>query len=374
MEVFKRLHSPITKAIITCGTLCFVGASVAAPNKHAGMHTRHATHAPLVHPFVGNLESAVRRTERIPETDLPVSDAEAILKRMLHAEENVRLSGTQVTTILHHGQQVSSEQVVIRNGAKAMQILYNSPSEVSGMEIVDNGRFYFRYDPLKNTLEAGPSRIGRLRGRIRQVINSIEKHGLLVTSTGNDSVAGRTCKRIDVRPRGSTASIVRRFWVDDETGVQLGIEQYDARGRKDSSTFFTQIDLSSALPRDAFAPPKTPANVIVQSPTVGTPVPTIAAAQQMVDFALKIPAYVPPGFRFQSAGVSSFERRHLAVLRYVNGINVLSVFETPAPKQHGNEHCRQPRKGVLVGWKSDLRIILVGNLDKDELQRVIDSL
>ena len=83
------------------------------------------------------------------------------------------------------------------------------------------------------------------------------------------------------------------------------------------------------------------------------------------------PSFLPAGFHFQSATVTSFRGKKLVALRYVNGLNVLSVFETPDNGRGAIN--RSPRPDVLVARRGGLKFVLVCSLGKVVLESVLNS-
>ncbi len=303
--------------------------------------------------------------------------ARDLLRRMLQAENALVLSGEQTTSLSRAGLDVSSEQRVLRNGASALRVDYERPPRLAGEQIVDNGHLYWHFVPSSSTLEVGPSRIGRLRAHIKQVLKQIDSGALRVQGEGQETVAGRLCGIVRVMP-GTAQAPCRRFWIDLSTGAQLRIEQYDASGARLSASYYTSVTYNPALQRDDFRPPKPGKDVKVVALEIGPPLPTVAQAQAQAGFPLAQPAYLPPGFAFQSASLSNFRGHKMAALRYANGLNVLSLFETPVPPQTAlpampPKPPHSPRPGVLMGDAAGLRLVVIGNMGQDELQKVLAS-
>lgn len=302
----------------------------------------------------------------------PASTGIPILTRMLHSDQFTKMYGTQTTVLLLRGRSVSSQQYVVRNGYHAISLMYQTPQSVAGEQIVDNGKILYHYLPFKNTLEVSPSRIGKLRGRIKQVLNAIRQGSLNVTVIGAGTIAGRSSTQIEVRPNMVSAGW-RRFWVDDATGCQLGIDQFGRNGNLLSSSVFTTVNVGGELPKGSFRPPNTGPNVNVVSPNVGTSTTNLADVQAKVNFSIRQPTYLPPGFHFQSASTENVVQSKVAALRYTNGLNILSVYES-SDKTNGERRQYRPRKGVVAGSTDGLRIIVVGNTDESELEKVFSSI
>lgn len=303
-------------------------------------------------------------------------DARQLLRQMLHAQNTVTLSGIQVTTLTRGGQEISSQQRVLRNGTHGVRMEYFGPPRFAGELVVDNGRVYWHYVPMTNTLETGPSHLMRLRRRVPQVMQQIKRGELDVQYQGMDTVAGRACAVVQVKPTQAGAAPSRRFWIDMANGAQLRIEQYSPSGQRVSLSFYTEVSYAPALDKGSFRIPPTPNGARVVALDPGTPLASVALAQAQVSFPIASPSYLPPGFRFQSASVSDYGGRKLVTLRYLNGLNVLSLFETPtnhAPRG-ASGFVEHPRRNVGQRVVNGLRIILVSTLPPEEMERVLGSI
>lgn len=299
--------------------------------------------------------------------------AQDLLKRMLQAEHSLALSGDQVTIVSHNGLDISSEQQVLRNGARALRLDYIRPSRLAGEEIIDNGRFYCHLFPAKDTLEISPSRIQTLRVRVPEVIQQIRSGRLVVQSVGQDVVAGHACAIIRVAPRGTSPVPWRRFWIDPTNGAQLRIEQYDARDRLQSASYYTQVTYNPVINKSAFRLPHAGSKVVERGFAV--PSLTLDQVRSQAGFPVPAPASLPEGFRFQAGSISDTLRGHRVIeLRYVNGINALSVFETPDAPGSAPGKMQHPRQGVLSERLAGMKVVIIANLGAGELERVAASL
>lgn len=301
--------------------------------------------------------------------------ARGLLRQMLTAENSLVLAGEQTTTLTRGGGEVTTRQRVLRDGSRALRVDYTQPPRFAGEEIVDNGRLYRHYMPSTNTLEIGPSRLTRLRGRMPQVMERVRRGTLQVQLAGSDVVAGHACAIVQVKPQPAAGAPWRRFWIDTTTGAQLRIEQYNGAGQRVSSSSYSSIVYNPPLDRQSFRAPLVPRGVRVVALDPAPPLPTVAQAQAQAGFAVREPASLPVGFRFQSASVADFRGRKLVTLRYVNGINTLSLFETPqAGGGRAAPLAPHPRRNVAQAFQAGLRLILVGNLAPGEMERVLASL
>ena len=303
------------------------------------------------------------------QTDLA---AQELLKRMLQAENSLTLSGNQITTVSQNGLDISSEQMVQRNGAHAMRMDYLRPPRLAGEQIIDNGRFYCHLIPARDTLELSPSRIQVLRVRVPQIIKEIRSGRLVVQGTGVEVVAGHSCNIVSVAARSATPVPWRRFWIDPTNGAQLRIEQYNAAGQLQSVSYFTQVTYTPTFDKAVFHVPHAGSKVVTRG--FGTPSLTLDQVRQQAGATWPMPAYLPDGFHFQAGAVSNLRNRRVVELRYANGVNVFSVFQTPDLSEKGPTKQEHPRSGVLFGRQAGMKIVIIGNLPDTEMEKVMTSL
>jgi hypothetical protein len=291
---------------------------------------------------------------------------------MLQAENSLALTGDQVTTVSQNGLDLSSEQQVQRDGARALRIDYLRPARLAGEQIIDNGRFYCHLMPAKDTLELSPSRIQSLRVRVPEVIAQIRAGRLVVQSMGQDTVAGHACGIVGAAARSSAPVPWRRFWIDLTNGAQLRIEQYGADGRLQSASYYTQVTYNPRFNGATFRLPSNGSRVITSG--FAPPSLTLDQVRAQAGFPVPAPAYLPEGFRYQAGSVSDARRGRVIELRYFNGANALSVFETPDSPGGGSSRIQHPRHGVLFARQAGVKVVIIGNLNNSELEKVLTSL
>jgi len=298
--------------------------------------------------------------------------AQNLLRRMLQAENSLALAGDQVTIVSRNGLDLSSEQQVQRNGARSLRIDYVRPARLAGEQIIDNGRFYCHLMPAKDTLDLSPSRIQGLRVRVPEVVAQIRSGRLLVQSAGQDIVAGHACGIVQVAARSSAPAPWRRFWIDPTNGAQLRIEQYGADGRLQSASYYAQITYNPRFDGTTFRLPTTGSKIVTSG--FAPPSLTLDQVRAQAGAAVPAPAYLPEGFRYQAGSVSQAPRGRVVELRYFNGANTLSVFETPDGPGTGPTKTQHPRHGVLFGRQAGMKVVIIGNVGNGELEKVLASL
>jgi outer membrane lipoprotein-sorting protein len=303
-----------------------------------------------------------------------VGDSEqgfALLKRMLEADAQVSLEGDQMTTLFHDGRPIVSEQHVLRDGSRGLKIVYTAPPRMVNTVVVDDGQSMWKYDPEHNRLEQSPSKLKKRLARFPSILHAHKNGTLSVAVIGNERVAGRPCTIIQIQ-RKKDPGPLRTFWVDDATGIQLKAEMHERSGALRSVTQYTSVSFNVPIPFGAFERPQTRPGVRVEERNGEASANTIERAASEAGFGLLQPGYLPSGYRFQSAQVTRFEGRKMVHARYLNGINTLSVFQTP---QSGpGSDVSYPKQGVATMVIAGHRVVVVANISDEELARVIRSM
>ncbi len=291
---------------------------------------------------------------------------------MLQAENSLALAGDQVSTVPRNGFDFSSEEQVQRDGARSLRIDYLRPAGLAGEEIIDNGRFYCHLLPAKDTLKLSPSHIQDLRVRVPEVIAQIRTGRLIVQSVGQEVVAGYACGIIQVAARSSAPVPWQRFWIDLTNGAKLRNEQYGADGQLRWTSYYTQVSYNVRFNRATFRLPAAGSKIV----TSGFAPPSLTLDQVRAQAGSLVPAptYLPEGFKYQAGSVSQAPRGRVVELRYFNGANTLSVFETPDGPGTGPVRTEHPRHGVLFGRQAGMKVVIIGNEGNGELEKVLTSL
>lgn len=333
----------------------------------------HTIRLPRLRPFFNRTPVLGRFGTPTPNRTPGQSDqpAQYLLKRMLQAENSLALAGDQVTTVSQNGLDLSSEQQVQRNGARSLRIDYVRPARLTGEQIIDNGRFYCHLVPTKDTLELSPSRIQSLRVRVPEIIAQIRAGQLLVQSMGQDIVAGHSCGIVRVFAHSTVPVPWRLFWIDPSNGAQLRIEQYNADGRLQSASYYAQVTYNPRFDPATF---RLPATGKLVTSGFAPPSLTLDQVRAQAGSPFAAPTYLPEGFRYQAGSLTPSPRGRVIELRYFNGANSLSVFETVDSSGPSPARTEHPRHGVLFGRQAGMKVVIIGNFGSSELEKVLASL
>lgn len=176
---------------------------------------------------------------------------------------------------------------------------------------------------------------------------------------GMETVAGRPAYRIRIDRPGNPSVIVRQFWIDKRTYLELKSERYDG-GALSGSTTLTRVNFSPEYPPGSFSF-QPPANLTPKVAGGGAFRGSLAQAQKQVGFAAVLPTTVPSGFALlgHSVAVSNRGGTPALWLRYTNGIDAFSLFQRKAAAASVAPQARGPvRQWAHKGFQ----FTLVGHL------------
>lgn len=293
------------------------------------------------------------------------------------AESAVRLSGVMRTTSALQAGEISSEVLVYRK-AGMTRYEYRSP-ELQGLVLIDKGDTLIRLNPATRT--ATVETVHRSPATVDLVLKNYR--ALLA---GQERLLGRQTDVIALKPRHGEGPS-RKLWIDRATGVVLRVEQYNSSGRLVSRSLYLSVDWKANPPDNLFTIPE-------GWKQVNAPVQTERhwkkeELSRYMGFTIREPSYVPPGFILD--GFHMVLRPNMlpsAHIRYVDGLNSISIFEHRCPPGRGRGFQwgrRMGRRGncefftsnegnMLVKEVDGIRFIVVGDLPEGELQKVIDSI
>ncbi len=293
------------------------------------------------------------------------------------AESRVTLSGVMRTTSTVQATEISSEVVVYRK-AGMTRYEYRSP-ELRGLVLIDKGDTLIRLDPTTRT--ATVETVHRSPATVDLVLKNYRAE-----LAGQEQLLGRQTDVITLTPRQGSGP-TRKLWIDRATGVVLRTEQYNSGGKLVSRSFYSSVDWKASPPDSLFTVPDGWKQVVA-------PVQTERHWEKedlsrRLGFTIREPGYVPPGFVLDGFHLVIRPNAQLSAhIRYVDGLNSISIFEHRCPPGRGRGFQwgrRMGRRGncefftsnegnVLVKEVGGIRFIVVGDLPENELQKVIDSL
>lgn len=293
------------------------------------------------------------------------------------SESRITLSGVMRTTSYLQAGEISSEVAVYRK-AGMTRYEYRSP-ELRGLVLIDKGDTLIRLDPATRT--ATVETVHRSPATVELVLKNYQ-----TVLSGQEQLLGRQTDVVTLKPRQGDGPS-RKLWIDRATGVVLRTEQYNSSGKLVSRSVYLSVDWKANPPDHLFTVPE-------GWKQVNAPVQAERHWQKedlsrRLGFTVREPGYVPPGFVLDGFHlVIRPNAQPSAHIRYVDGLNSISIFEHRCPPGRGRGFQwgrRMGRRGncefftsqegnVLVKEVGGIRFIVVGDLPEGDLQKVIDSL
>lgn len=205
----------------------------------------------------------------------------------------------------------------------------------------------------------GPGRLPRGPGRER----AVERLDLLlqnysVRKLRSESVAGHGTLVLSIEPRhpGNPKKVI---WVEPRSGLILKTQLFNSAGEITEESAFREVNLSPVFASSLFA--LSPDCKPLQEPPPLQP-----------DFEPKRPAYVPPGYLLvRTTAFREREGRLVAYMKYTDGLNTLSLFQTRSRPGESDRWFGFARARGTVG---DLRFAILGDTSREELNRMAESL
>ncbi|HUV04879.1 MAG TPA: sigma-E factor regulatory protein RseB domain-containing protein [Armatimonadota bacterium] len=287
------------------------------------------------------------------------------VRRIVDAPDSSSYSAVGTTTFLYKGKPLSVRIKVFHDAPDKHRIEYLS-SPLKGVTVVENGEQAWRCDPqCQAVVSMDCSGSGRL---------GLFLDNYVVERVGSDKAAGRSASVLLVKSKSGQAK--KRLWVDAKTYIILRSEDYDATGKVQSSTRLDSIRYTP-VPDSMFARPSS-------CPAGPGKVMSRAELSKAVGFQVKSPGYVPKGYRID--GYRLYEcpcgcGHKSAYVRYTNGLEGISVFETRA-----NSGCMKEgkcdvgmascplRDQLAFTSKDGISFVVLGDLKLDELRKITISI
>ena len=334
-------------------------------------------------------------------TTNPIAEASPeslkILKRVMTAEKKVAYVGTRMTVAnTSHGTLVREEAVL------------HQPPEIHAvtvLSILEDGRSLKLNDrePRKdNEANRRNGRRDERRGNRRrfpldrrpmaalsQKAVELLAQNYIFDSTPADPIAGQKTDLVTVSPRFETRP-TKRLYLARDTGVILRIEDLDSDGNLRFMSVYTYISFEEETIQQRLAKWRSNGKIPAERRRRRSQPITVVEAKTVLGDRLVEPSYLPPGFQFIEARYIK-QRSDTVYLRYTDGMVTFTVFESKSKQgrtRTGNRRdmediqiqgtaARHEQRGPthILHWSiSDLNFTVIGELHRDELIKVAESL
>jgi outer membrane lipoprotein-sorting protein len=316
-----------------------------------------------------------------------------LLKKSYANQRSVSHTG-MLKTVVFPEAKTSDERntsiVDIRQKDGKMRMDYKS-GIFAGLSIIDDGEKMMRLNRKNRAVAISP--IPFPQDDVSLLLSNYE-----IILKGTEEIAGRQTQILEVKPFKSY-NPAKKLWIDTETFMPLKKEHYNSDGVLATLTFYTQISYDTKIKEKDFSVPKDWR--VVEAPRKMRKLAKKKIAE-IVGFDVVEPKYMPEGYVLDGFYLFHPMPRDRGVhIRYVDGINSISVFEIlpPWPRRlmhrfrrgfgRGSQmnrgmgrmrrHAEGPRwlHGIqgkrIRATSGDLNIIIVSDIAEAELQKIADS-
>ena len=180
--------------------------------------------------------------------------------------------------------------------------------------------------------------------------------------TGTDRLLDRPVTVLAFKPR-HPGRMTLTAWIDDDTGLVMRTEERNEAGALVEELFLTEFEKDPYIPPDLFATEEWTGKSVEINQVVACG--SISEVQQVADFRLNAPVYIPPGFTLQQRRVIQHQGQPLVHFMYGDGLSRISLFQRIASTDEMN---RSPKGtpelyGDVRVWDRGPYAILRRNFD-----------
>lgn len=291
-----------------------------------------------------------------------------ILRESVRADGRVAYSATVEIRLYKGGKRVGTYvQEVVRDVGNRRRVKVLSPPHDAGRLIISDGRTEWEYRPKQNVVRERP--VPPLDDVQRHRLGSLDlvRATLHATYAGTETVAGRECHVIAVKPPDGKQTR-KKMWIDTERNVELRWARYAPNGQLLITWTVTGIDFAPDIASNTFKF-DAPAGAHIKRIPPASRMP-LSAAEEQAGFPAIIPSYLPKGFAFHEdrVGVTKAHGRTALWLPFVNGVDSFSIFQSRGLKGP------PPKVPRAMCWEAQgYFFVLVGRLPHNEKEKIKES-
>ncbi len=313
--------------------------------------------------------------------------ARKMLQMMLRPSASY--TGIQETVINSPGG-TTSEQEVRGDTRGFVRTQFRSPEQMAGDVMIVSPNSFYSYHRAKNLLEVAPWPT-EWNDESKRLFVSLGTGSVTARIVGTETIAGRLATIVVLSVPGPgvpNGRVLRKFWIDQQTGIQLRIEKSNSRGQITSTTTMTSITVNPAapvLPED-FRPQFPGATI---TPLFPEPqFRSMAEAQNRMPFQPMEPvaAALPPNYQLDGVWVFGDSKQiyqHTVLMRYSDGVTSFCLYEKlvlPANNiviQHPKTRAfarNQQNWRFALSQGSQLNVQYIGHLTANQAEALYDSM
>jgi len=334
-----------------------------------------------------NIRRARRQTAAAPNRPRPAQMREAQRLMRLMLKPTQPYVGVQETQI-YGGSSAISKQEVEGDTNGFVRITFRSPASVEGdVMIIKPGSFH-SYHKASRTLEVAPWPT-EWNDEGKRMFANLINGTVNAWVNGRETIAERSAAIVVLTvPNGALGAgrILRKLWIDEQTGILLKIQKLNAEGQTTSTTTMESITVNPTTPisPSEFQPQFQGATI---TPLFPEPqYRTMLEAQGKLPFTPLQPQYVPENFHLDGVWGFGEDRTHpylhSVLLRYTDGVASFSLYERLVPPANQTPVERPPRQMFMrnqQNWRlmspqGEVNVQYIGHLGWQQARALYESL
>jgi negative regulator of sigma E activity len=312
-------------------------------------------------------------------------NGDALLASAMAAPSTVSYTG--LVEVVRIGSRTSDVSVyrIEHRAPDLTRRIYSAPSDLAGDWVLAKGALIFSVDVKRQRIVVEKNDAVDDRPALK------DNYQLLLSNyapqrEGNETFDGRPAAVVLLVSK-YTHRPAMRMRVDRQSSLVLDKQEFATDGSLVSETRFESVQYASDIPPSDFTLPKQ--YTIVQGPTFGEPSQSPDAIVRGAGFAAREPKSLPEGFAPVEGNLIEMKGVRTIHLLYSDGIRTVSLFENAGPSAvdmnglhpqstdiagHEAQYAQDGATALLAWTDGDLHCELVGELGREELQRIAASI
>lgn len=242
-------------------------------------------------------------------------DAGAIAQKMKEAADKLNTYTGEVEVTTGAGAEVKTFTTRQWMKKPNMVKMESEVPDAGKMVTVSDGKKIYSYNVDKNEVTIiEMTEEMRRQQDMQQIDKAVEEFlkNYDITPVGEEKIAGRDCRIVDLKPKGAAPFGKAKLWVDTETWLPLK-QEMEISGIK-TSMVYKNIQYNVDIPDSTFKF-QIPPGAKVKETMMDVKSVSLEEARKAVDFKVLAPEYLPEGVELQNVQVMKVDR-DLVMLQY----------------------------------------------------------
>ena len=334
--------------------------------------------------------------------------AEQIAEEYQQKQENIEDYSATVHMTMYLGEQeITSISSISQKMPDKMKVVTIEAEQGEGMVMVSNGKTMWTYNPDQNSvvvmdLESMGGFDASQMDYTDIIQDLLDENDF--TLEGIDTIDGRSSYVISVKPNDNTTSglaVDTKAWIDRETWMPIKFEIYDDEGNLMVVTEYNDFEVNIGTTDSEFEFEIPEGAEVVTFDDLDELIPekvTLEEAQELSEYDVLIPSYIPEGYEFEGAIVNNNSQyfgqgQEIVSITYTKNSESFHISEsfyedeTPAIREIKGETVDiNGYEGRLISsefiedyaslsWNTEnARMMISGHVNPDELIKIAESM